>query len=96
MGAEGSGYQDKIEDISKIPVWKCLKRKCGHSWIGRVAHRPAICPACKRSDWDKAPNPAAGKAVQCKNPKCYHIWVTLVAAPKRCPDCKRTDWNQKR
>ncbi len=36
-----------------LPVWTCVRPKCGHTWIPRKPGRPVECPKCKRRDWDK-------------------------------------------
>jgi Zn finger protein HypA/HybF involved in hydrogenase expression len=39
----------------KVPIPKsmmCECKRCGHSWVKRVATRPARCPKCKQPKWD--------------------------------------------
>jgi hypothetical protein len=38
----------------KLPVLKCKRPGCGHTWIPRRPEPPKVCPKCKQPDWNKA------------------------------------------
>ena len=41
--------------IIKLEQYECLK--CEHKWIPRRSRRPAVCPVCKRKNWDAEEKP---------------------------------------
>ena len=47
------------QDDVKLPVLKCKRPGCGHTWIPRRSAPPKVCPRCKQRDWNK-PRKAEG------------------------------------
>lgn len=42
-----------MSETMKLPVLKCKRPGCGHSWIPRRPALPKVCPKCKQDDWNK-------------------------------------------
>lgn len=61
--------------------------RCGHTWIPRRGELPAVCPRCKRLDWNTPEKeaPAAKPHAERKIPK--DIEPKLVSS-KTCQTCK--------
>jgi predicted Zn-ribbon and HTH transcriptional regulator len=45
-------YHNNQMPIPQSMICNC--RRCGHSWVKRIAARPVRCPHCKLRNWDVA------------------------------------------
>ncbi len=48
-----------MEDLK----YKC--KRCNYAWRGRTDHKPAVCPKCKRYDWDEVKENKNGGTKNC-------------------------------